>query len=126
MIGASFVAAAVATTVAVSSGVAANEQGVAAALRQTAFQLGVAIAVAVLLSVAASRTAAVLGPAHSSVTPGPASAGQATTDALRAGYQLALRLCPVLAVVGGLVALAGLKPITRTPVPEQAADSSLC
>ena len=122
VIGASFVAAAVATTVAVSSGVAAGEHGIAAALRQTAFQLGVAIAVAVMLSVAASRTAAILGPAaaHSA-----AAAGQATTDALRAGYQLALRLCAVLAAAGGLVALFGLKQVTRTdPVPEPAAARS--
>ena len=118
-IGASFVTAAVATTVAVSSGVAPDEQGVAAALRQTAFQLGVAIAVAALLSIAASRTTAVLEPAHSSAT--AATAGQAAAGALRAGYQLALRLCAGLAAVGGLVALACLKRRTpAAPVPEPA------
>lgn len=98
-IGASFVTAAVGTTVAVSSGVAAHEQGIAAALRQTAFQLGVAIAVAALLSVAATHTAAINASAH------PPS----TSQALRAGYQLALQTAAALATLGGIVALIGLK-----------------
>lgn len=98
LIGASFVPAAVATTVAVSSGVSPSEQGIAAALRQTAFQLGVAIAVAVFLSVAASRTAGLL-----------ATAPLDTSAALRAGYQLALRCCAGLAAVGAVVAFLGLR-----------------
>lgn len=100
VIGASFTTAAVATTVAVSTGVAAHEQGMAAALRQTAFQVGVALGVAVLLSIAASHTAALLGGAH----PPTQSA------ALTAGYRLALALLAGLSAIGSLTAFATLHP----------------
>jgi hypothetical protein len=72
---------------------------VVAALRQTAFQLGVAIAVSAALSVAASHTAAVLA------APRPPS----QPEALRAGYQLALLACAALAAGGGLVTLMTLR-----------------
>jgi predicted MFS family arabinose efflux permease len=101
VIGASFTTAAVATTIAVATGVEAGEQGLAAALRQTAFQLGVAVGVAVLLSIAVSHTAALLAGA----TPPDAAA------ALTAGYRLALLLLRGIAAVGALVAATTL----RTP-----------
>lgn len=95
VIGAAFTTAAVATTIAVSTGVAPQEQGMAAALRQTAFQLGVAIGVAVLLSVAASRTATL--------------SSRSPADALTAGYQLALAVTAGLAVVGALITITTLR-----------------
>jgi EmrB/QacA subfamily drug resistance transporter len=100
IIGAAFTTAAVATTVAVSAGVAPGEQGMAAAIRQTAFQLGVALSVAVLLSVAASYTATRLSGAHP----------QSTESALTDGYRLALAIAAALAAVGAAVAAAALRP----------------
>jgi EmrB/QacA subfamily drug resistance transporter len=104
IIGVSFTTAAVATTVAISAGVAANEQGMAAALRQTAFQLGVAIGVAVLLSVAASYTSSLLAAASA-----PSQAG-----ALTAGYRLALAIVAGLSAAGALTAAITLRK-PRTP-----------
>lgn len=105
IIGASFTAAAVATTVAVSTGVAADEQGTAAALRQTAYQLGLALGVAILLSVAASHTAGLLASTH------PPSLSNATT----AGYQLALTVLSGLAAAGAVISLITLRipPVAR-------------
>jgi EmrB/QacA subfamily drug resistance transporter len=100
IIGASFTTAAVATTIAVSAGVAPHEQGMAAALRQTAFQLGVAISVAVLLSVAATYTTALL-----TRTNPPSSAA-----ALTAGYRLALVITAGLSAIGAVVAALTLHP----------------
>lgn len=107
VIGVSFTIAAVGTTVAVSSGVAAHEQGIAAALRQAAFQLGVAIAVAVLLSVAATKTAALLTLPHPPTV----------AHALRSGYQLALQVAAGIAALGGLAAFVGLKRTDSTTAP---------
>lgn len=99
VIGVSFTTAAVATTIAVSTGVESAEQGMAAALRQTAFQLGVAISVAVLVAVAASRTAGLLGGAT------PMSRAQALTE----GYRLALIVAAGLAVAGAVVTVTTLR-----------------
>jgi len=98
VIGASFTTAAVATTVAVSTGVAAHEQGMAAGLRQTAFQVGVALGVAVLLSIAASHTQSLLASSHP----------ETQAAALTAGYRLALVILSALSAVGALTALAML------------------
>ena len=100
VIGAAFTTAAVATTIAVSAGVAPGEQGMAAAIRQTSFQLGVAISVAVLLSVAASYTATRLAGTHP----------QSTASALTEGYRLALAIAAALAAVGAAVAATALRP----------------
>jgi EmrB/QacA subfamily drug resistance transporter len=99
VIGASFTTAAVATTVAVSTGVAAHEQGIAAALRQTAFQVGVALGVAVLLSIAASHTHTLLAGAHS----------QTPATALTAGYRLSLIILSGLSAAGALIAFGALR-----------------
>jgi MFS family permease len=101
IVGAGFTTAAVATTIAVSTGVAPHEQGMAAALRQTAFQLGVAISVAVLLSVAASYTAALLGGASP----------QSPAEALTAGYRLALVIAAGLSAIGAIVTVTTLRPV---------------
>jgi EmrB/QacA subfamily drug resistance transporter len=100
VIGASFTTAAVATTVAVSTGVAAHEQGMAAGLRQTSFQIGVGLGVAVMLSIASSHTNALLHAAH--------APSQAT--ALTSGYRFALVLLGLLSAAGGLIAAATLRP----------------
>jgi EmrB/QacA subfamily drug resistance transporter len=98
VIGATFTTAAVATTVAVSSGVAAGEQGMAAALRQTAYQLGVALGVAVFLSIAAGHTKALL--AHA----GPPS----HANALTAGFRLSLTTLSGLSALGAIGAFVML------------------
>lgn len=101
IIGAGFTTAAVATTIAVSAGVAPHEQGMAAALRQTAFQLGVAIGVAVLLSVAAAYTTTLLAGPHP----------RSPADALTAGYRLALVIAAALSAFGAVVAVVTLRPV---------------
>jgi EmrB/QacA subfamily drug resistance transporter len=97
-IGASFTTAAVATTVATSSGVAWQEQGMAAGLRQTSFQIGVALGVAVFLSVAASHASALLAGASNLSRP----------EALTAGFRLSLQALSVLSLLGAIVAWATL------------------
>lgn len=108
VIGASFTTAAVATTVAVSTGIAPHEQGMAAALRQTAFQLGVAISVAVLLSVAATYTATRL----TGTSPQPPAA------ALTAGYRLALVITAGLSATGAVIAALTLRPSRLSPTAQ--------
>ncbi len=113
VIGASFTTAAVATTAAVSTGVAAHEQGMAAALRQTAFQVGVALGVAVMLSIAASHTHSLLTGSHPETQP----------NALTAGYRLALVILSALSAAGALIALGILRPspsADRAPSSEPA------
>ncbi len=105
LIGASFTTTAVATTVAVSSGVAPHQQGMAAALRQTAFQLGVALGVAILLSIAASHTSNLLASAH---PPG-------RSDALTAGFRLSLTILSGLSALGAFIAYAALRSRTARP-----------
>lgn len=100
VIGASFTTAAVATTVAVSTGVAAHEQGMAAGLRQTSFQIGVGLGVAVMLSIASSHTDALLHAAH---PPDRAAA-------LTSGYRFALVLLSVVSAAGALISAATLRP----------------
>jgi predicted MFS family arabinose efflux permease len=98
VIGASFTTAAVATTVAVSTGVAPHEQGMAAGLRQTAFQIGVGLGVAVMVSIASSHTQSLLQAAHP----------RNSAAALSSGYQLALVILGALSIVGSMVAAATL------------------
>ena len=115
-IGASFTTAAVATTVAASSGVARHEQGMAAGLRQTSFQLGVALGVAVFLSVAASHTGALLAP----------GSRLSHTQALTAGFRLSLQALSGLSLLGAIVTWAALrgKPSTPAATAPAAADAS--
>jgi EmrB/QacA subfamily drug resistance transporter len=111
VMGMSFVTATVATTVAVSAGVAAHEQGTAAAIRQTSFQIGGALGVAVLLSVAASHAGSQLAGWDPSARAGASLSAHAT--ALAAGYRLALVILSVISVLGGLIALATLRTADR-------------
>jgi hypothetical protein len=89
---------------------------VAAALRLTAFQLGVAIAVAAVLSIAAARTNTLLTSVHP-----PSEAA-----VLRSGYQLALILCSALAAMGGLVALVAPDRRQVSPSPSAAESATEC
>ncbi|WP_194814702.1 MFS transporter [Nocardia sp. XZ_19_385] len=77
----------VANTTAANAGVPAEQAGLAAALLNTAQQIGGAIGIAVLTAVATSRTAAQV------------AAGQAPLDAMTSGFQRAL-------LIGGLIAIA--------------------
>jgi MFS family permease len=105
-IGASFTTCAVATTVATSAGVARSEQGMAAGVRQTSFQLGVALGVAVLLSIAASHTSAIL--AHDPY--------QAVSAALTSGFRLSLRILAVVSLVAAALAYTMItRPAARPP-----------
>jgi len=103
-IGVSFTTGAVATTVAVTSGVSGDEQGLAAALRQTAYQVGVSLGVAVLVSIAASHTSMLLASEHPPTTP----------DALAAGFRLALGILAVIAAAGALTTRIVLRADSRS------------
>jgi EmrB/QacA subfamily drug resistance transporter len=93
-IGVSFTTAAVATTVAVTSGARSHQHALVAALRQTAYQVGVALGVALLLSIAASNTSGILSAPH------PPSRVQA----LASGIRLSLSILAALAALGACVA----------------------
>ena len=99
VIGFSSTVAAVATTVAVSTGVSPGEQGMAAALRQTAFQLGVALGFAVFLAIAAAYSQGL-------VSDSPAIGRGA---ALVAGYRLSLVILAALSSLSSAVTLVTLR-----------------
>lgn len=94
--GMAFLATTVTSTLAATTGVGHNEQGLAAGVRQTSFQLGIALGVAVLVPIASSRAAA-----------GGSAAAHA--HALAGGIQLALFLLAALVAGSGAVAFAGLQ-----------------
>jgi MFS family permease len=98
-IGVTFTTAAVATTVAVTTGVRSHEQGLVAALRQTSYQVGVALGVALLLSIAASNTSSLLSVAH------PPMRAQAVAS----GIRLSLSILAVLAALGACIARFALR-----------------
>jgi len=104
-IGLAFVTA----TVAALTGVAERESGLASGLSNTAFQIGVALGVAIVTSVAVSRSADYLA-AHK-------GADQATV--LTEGFQSAFLVCVVLAGIGVALALSLLGR------PRQAAQEQL-
>ncbi|GAA3433307.1 hypothetical protein GCM10018954_029100 [Kutzneria kofuensis] len=84
--------------VAASMGVADEEQGLAGGLGQTSFQVGTALGVAVLLTLAVDHSAG-LG------IPGPA--------ATVAGYRLALLMMAAFGAAVAVLAGVGLRPTTR-------------
>lgn len=84
----------VASTLAATFGVAAHEQGLAGGIRQTSFQLGIAIGVAALVSLAVARAATVKAS-------GPAITHAA---ALADGYRTALYTLAGLVVAVGALA----------------------
>jgi EmrB/QacA subfamily drug resistance transporter len=100
-------------TIAALAGVAERESGVASGLSNTAFQLGGALGVAIVSTVAVARTDTFLA-ANPSADP---------LVGLTEGFQSALLACVVLAGIGAAVALALLGSPRRTarerlvPVP---------
>ncbi|MEV0096745.1 MFS transporter [Streptomyces sp. NPDC050738] len=98
--GMAFMATTITSTLAATSGVAPHEQGLAAGVRQTSFQLGVALGVAVLVPLASSR-------AHGT---GPGRAA-----GLADGIQSALHLLGALVVAAGLFAFHGFRPAGKKP-----------
>jgi EmrB/QacA subfamily drug resistance transporter len=91
-----------AVAVAVTQGVPAQDRGLAGGLLVTAQQIGAAVGLATLATIAAARTAS----AH---------------DELVKGYQLAFELCVVLVVVALGVVLLGIRSrATPTPAPAPA------
>jgi EmrB/QacA subfamily drug resistance transporter len=90
-IGLAFVTA----TVAALAGVAEHESGLASGLSNTAFQIGAALGVAILTTVAVSRSEDYLAAGH----------GANPLAALNEGFQSAFLACAVLAGIGVALAL---------------------
>jgi MFS family permease len=113
-IGPAFVTA----TVAALAGVAGHEAGLASGLSNTALQTGTALGVAIVTTVAVSRSQHYLA----------ADNGANPLAALTQGYQSAFLACAVLAGIG--LALAFLlpgrprKPAHQLPEPDPAADTA--
>jgi EmrB/QacA subfamily drug resistance transporter len=95
-------------TASAMAGVPPADQGLASGLVQTAMQLGVALGLAVLTTMAAATTQDLLG--HPTGPPDPA----ALQDALTSGYALALRVAGLLSLVGSALAIVILGPTGRT------------
>ena len=113
-IGLAFVTA----TVAALAGVAGHESGLASGLSNTALQTGTALGVAIVTTVAVSRSQHYLA-AHKGANP---------LASLNEGYQSAFLACAVLGGIG--LALAFLlpgrprKPAHELPEPDPAADAA--
>jgi EmrB/QacA subfamily drug resistance transporter len=90
-VGLTFVTASIAAL----AGVAERESGLASGLSNTSFQIGAALGVAIVSTVAVSRTADFRA-VHADATP---------LAALTAGFQSAFLVCAVLAGVGAVLAL---------------------
>jgi MFS family permease len=109
-IGAVFVTASIATL----TGIRESEAGLASGLNNTSFQLGAAVGIAVVTTVAVSRTDDVL----------QAGGGADRVTALTEGFQSAFAASVVLALVGLLIVLLSLgRPrqeaaVEAPPVPE--------
>ncbi len=105
-------------TIAALHGVAERESGVASGLSNTAFQLGGALGVAIVSTVAVSRSADFLA----------ANEGANSLVVLTEGFQSAFVACVVLAGIGAALALLLLGQPRRAPqeqlevAPAQAAD----
>jgi EmrB/QacA subfamily drug resistance transporter len=111
-IGLAFVTA----TVAALAGVAGHEAGLASGLSNTALQIGTALGVAIVTTVAVSRSHGYLA-AHAGANP---------LAALTQGYQSAFVACTVLAGIGLVLALLlpGRPRKTAPELPEPAAAAS--
>jgi EmrB/QacA subfamily drug resistance transporter len=92
--GMAFMATTITSTLAATTGVGNHEQGLAAGVRQTSFQLGIAVGVAVLVPIASNRASTLGG----------------SGAALAGGIQFALYVLAALGVAAGLVAYTGLRP----------------
>jgi MFS family permease len=97
VLGGSQVISTIGATMSTSLGVPAEELGVAGAMRQTSFQVGFALGVAVFASLAVTRT-------HQLVAD-----GLSMLNALDAGYRLTYRGIAIVSACGSIVALMGLR-----------------
>jgi predicted MFS family arabinose efflux permease len=92
-------------TIAALAGVAEHESGIASGISNTAFQLGGALGVAIVSTVAASRSEDYLA----------ANGGTDPLVVLTEGFQSALVACVVLAAIGIALALLLLGPPRKAP-----------
>jgi MFS family permease len=92
-------------TIAALAGVAERESGVASGLSNTAFQLGGALGVAIVSTVAVSRSEGYLA----------ANDGANPLVVLTEGFQSAFVACGVLAAIGAALALLLLGRPRKTP-----------
>ncbi len=90
--------------------VAPEESGLASGIVNTAFMMGGALGLAVLVSVADSRTSSLR------------DAGDATLDALTGGYHAGFLVAAVFAAIGALGALL-LRPVSPPPQDPEAAEA---
>jgi MFS family permease len=106
-------------TVAATAGVPPEDAGLASGLLNTSRFVGASIGLAVLATVAAARTAAVLAGS----APTPARVAAALTD----GYARALGIGAVILVAAAVVAALAIPPLRRSrtePAPGPAAESA--
>lgn len=101
--GVVFLYTTVSTTIGTTTGVRKDQQGLAGGLRQTTFQLGTALGVSILVSLAAAWTRHL----QSSAVPG------GTQAALAGGYRLGLTVLAVAVVTVAVFAWVGLRPSSR-------------
>jgi EmrB/QacA subfamily drug resistance transporter len=92
-------------TIAALSGVADSESGIASGLSNSAFQIGIALGVAVVTTVAVSRSADYLA----------ANEGANPSVVLTEGFRSAFVACGVLAAIGVALAIALLGPPRSAP-----------
>jgi len=102
-------------TVAGTSGVPRRDAGLASGLLNTSRTVGASIGLAVLATVAANRTTAVLGGASSAVHAVASHTAVALTD----GYSVALSVAAIVVFLAGLVGVTVLPAIRQTPAPTQ-------
>jgi MFS family permease len=107
-------------TVAATAGVPREDAGLASGLLNTSRFIGASIGLAVLATVAASRTAALV--AGSGATPSTLAA------AVTGGYARAIVIGVIILFVAGIVAAVGIPPLRRAPAerthPVRESDST--
>jgi EmrB/QacA subfamily drug resistance transporter len=100
-------------TITAVAGVTHNEAGLASGLINTAQQVGGALGLAVLSSIANSRVSDVLGPGR----PNPADVPNALTE----GFQLAFAVGAGFALIGVVIALFAVPRVSSEELPQEVA-----